>query len=237
MPLMEATGLRAGYGGSEILHGVDLSVDAGEIVTIIGPNGSGKSTAMKAVVGVAPVTAGSVRFDGRPIESLPADRRIPLGICYAPQTDNVFPTLTIAENLEMGGFLLKDGLKRRADELYERFPDLAEKRGAKAGTLSGGQRQMLALARALMLDPKLLLLDEPSAGLSPAYVEVVFQRIRDVNASGVAILMVEQNAKRALSISDRGYVLTNGETRMTGPGPALAADPQVGRLYLGEVDA
>lgn len=237
MPLLEAIGLRAGYGGSEILHGVDLAVDAGEIVTIIGPNGSGKSTAMKAVVGVAPVTAGVVRFDGRSIESLPADRRIPLGICYSPQTENVFPTLTVAENLEMGGFLLKSGLKPRAAELYERFPDLAEKRGDKAGTLSGGQRQMLALARALMLDPKLLLLDEPSAGLSPAYVEVVFQRIRDVNASGVAILMVEQNAKRALSISDRGYVLTTGETRMTGPGPALAADPQVGRLYLGEADA
>lgn len=237
MPLLEAIGLRAGYGGSEILHGVDLAVDAGEIVTIIGPNGSGKSTAMKAVVGVAPVTAGAVRFDGRSIESLPADRRIPLGICYVPQTENVFPSLTIAENLEMGGFLRKDGLKPRAAELYERFPDLAEKRNAKAGTLSGGQRQMLALARALMLDPKLLLLDEPSAGLSPAYVEVVFQRIRDVNASGVAILMVEQNAKRALSISNRGYVLTTGETRMTGPGPALAADPQVGRLYLGEADA
>ena len=237
MPLLEAIGLRAGYGGSEILHGVDLAVDAGEIVTIIGPNGSGKSTAMKAVVGVAPVTAGAVRFDGRSIESLPADRRIPLGICYVPQTENVFPSLTIAENLEMGGFLRKDGLKLRAAELYERLPDLAETRNAKAGTLSGGQRQMLALARALMLDPKLLLLDEPSAGLSPAYVEVVFERIRDVNASGVAILMVEQNAKRALSISNRGYVLTTGETRMTGPGPALAADPQVGRLYLGEADA
>lgn len=237
MPLLEAAGVRAGYGGAEIIHGVDLSVDAGEIVTIIGPNGSGKSTMMKAVVGLVSVSAGAIRFGGRPVENLPADRRIPLGLCYVPQTENVFPTLTIAENLEMGGFLRKAGLKSRAAELFEMFPDLAEKRNAKAGSLSGGQRQMMALARALMLDPRLLLLDEPSAGLSPAYVEVVFQKIREINASGVAILMVEQNAKQALNLSDRGYVLVTGEARMTGPGPDLAADPQLGRLYLGEADA
>ncbi len=237
MPLLEAAGVRAGYGGAEILHGVDLAVDPGEIVTIIGPNGSGKSTMMKAIVGIVPAAAGVIRFDGRSIEKLPADRRIPLGLCYVPQTENIFPTLAVAENLEMGGFLRKSGLKSRAAEIYAMFPDLEEKRKAKAGSLSGGQRQMLALARALMLDPKLLILDEPSAGLSPAYVEVVFQKIREINASGVAVLMVEQNAKWALNLSDRGYVIATGETRMTGPGPELASDPQIGRLYLGETDA
>ena len=233
MPLLDATGVRAGYGDTEIIHGVDMRVDAGEIVTIIGPNGSGKSTMMKAIVGIVQTSAGEIRFDGRHIEGLGADRRIPLGLCYVPQTDNVFPTLTITENLEMGGFLRNDNLEVRIRELFDLFPDLAEKRNAKAGSLSGGQRQMMAVARALMLEPKLLLLDEPTAGLSPLLMETVFGMVRDINATGVAILMVEHNAKKALSISHRGYVLAVGEVRMENTGPELANDPQVGRLYLG----
>ena len=233
MALLEASGIHAGYGDAEILHGVGVAVNAGEIVTIIGPNGSGKSTLMKTIVGIVPATAGEVVFDGRRVEQLRADQRIPLGLCYVPQTENVFPSLTVAENLEMGGYLRRAGVGRRAEELLELFPDLAEKRRAKAGALSGGQRQMMAIARALMLDPQLLLLDEPSAGLSPLLVERMFETIKRINQLGVAILMVEQNARRALAASDRGYVLAVGEVRMEDAGPTLANDPQVGRLYLG----
>ena len=233
MPLLDTTGVRAGYGDTEILHGVDMRVEAGEIVTVIGPNGSGKSTMMKAVVGIVQASAGEILFDGRRVEGLRPDRRIPLGLCYVPQTDNVFPTLTITENLEMGGFLRNDRLDGRIREMFELFPDLAEKRDAKAGSLSGGQRQMMAVARALMLEPKLLLLDEPTAGLSPLLMETVFQTVRDINATGVAVLMVEHNAKKALAISHRGYVLAVGEVRMESTGPELANDPNVGRLYLG----
>ena len=233
MPLLDVTGLRAGYGDTEILHGADMRVEADEIVTIIGPNGSGKSTLMKSVVGVVEASAGEVRFDGRRIEHLRADRRIPLGLCYVPQTDNVFPTLTVTENLEMGGFLRSDRLDGRIREMFDLFPDLAEKRAARAGSLSGGQRQMMAVARALMLEPRLLLLDEPTAGLSPLLMDTVFQMVRDINATGVAILMVEHNARKALSISHRGYVLAMGEVRMESTGQDLADDPNVGRLYLG----
>ena len=188
---------------------------------------------MKSVVGIVQASTGEIRFDGHRIESLRADRRIPLGLCYVPQTENVFPTLTITENLEMGGFLRNDKLDGRIREMFELFPNLAEKRNAKAGSLSGGQRQMMAVARALMLEPKLLLLDEPTAGLSPLLRETVFQLIQDINTTGIAILMVEHNAKKALSISHRGYVLAVGEVRMENTGPELANDPQVGRLYLG----
>ncbi len=233
MPLLDATGVRAGYGDTEIIHGVDMRVDAGEVVTIIGPNGSGKSTMMKAIVGIVQASSGEIRFDGRRIDGLGADRRIPLGLCYVPQTDNVFPTLTITENLEMGGFLRSDRLDGRIREMFKLFPDLAEKRNAKAGSLSGGQRQMMAIARALMLEPRLLLLDEPTAGLSPLLMETVFGMVRDINATGVAILMVEHNAKKALAISHRGYVLALGEVRLENTGPELANDPHVGRLYLG----
>ena len=233
MPLLDATGVRAGYGDTEIIHGVDMRVDAGEVVTIIGPNGSGKSTMMKAIVGIVQASSGEIRFDGRRIDGLGADRRIPLGLCYVPQTDNVFPTLTITENLEMGGFLRSDRLDGRIREMFELFPDLAEKRNAKAGSLSGGQRQMMAIARALMLEPRLLLLDEPTAGLSPLLMETVFGMVRGINATGVAILMVEHNAKKALAISHRGYVLALGEVRLENTGPELANDPHVGRLYLG----
>ncbi len=233
MPLLDATGVRAGYGDTEIIHGIDMRVDAGEIVTIIGPNGSGKSTMMKAIVGIVQASSGEISFDGHRIERLDPDRRIPLGMCYVPQTENVFPALTITENLEMGGFLRNDRLDGRIGEMFDLFPDLAEKRNAKAGSLSGGQRQMMAVARALMLEPRLLLLDEPTAGLSPMLMGNVFRMIQDINATGVAVLMVEHNARKALSISHRGYVLAVGEVRMENAGPELANDPQVGRLYLG----
>ncbi len=233
MSLLAVEQLRAGYSETEIVHGVDLAVDRGEIVTIIGPNGSGKSTLMKSLVGIVPTAAGSIWFDGRRIENLRADRRIPLGICYVPQVDNIFPNLTVLENLEMGGFLRTAGVQRRIAEMFDLFPDLAQKRGAPAGALSGGQRQMCAIARALMLEPRLLLLDEPSAGLSPRLASTVFDTVSRINATGVAILMIEHRTKQALAISHRGYVLAMGRVRMQAPGPELAADAQVGRLYLG----
>ena len=233
MTLLEVEGLRAGYGDTEIVHGADLSVERGEIVTIIGPNGSGKSTLMKTLVGIVPATCGSIRLDGRRIDGLRPDLRIPLGICYVPQTDNVFPSLSVLENLEMGGFLRSDGLAGRIEEMFDLFPDLAARRSVPAGALSGGQRQMMAVARALMLEPQLLLLDEPSAGLSPRLAKTVFGTVGQINSTGVAILMIEHRTKQALAISHRGYVLANGRVRLEAPGPELAADEQVGLLYLG----
>ena len=232
-PLLEATGIHAGYGDTEILHGVDISVAQDEIVTIIGPNGCGKSTLMKTIVGTVRAARGEIRFDGEAVERLRADQRIPRGLCFVPQTENVFPSLTVLENLQMGGFLRGGSLQQRIEEMFELFPDLAERRTAKAGVLSGGQRQMVAFARAMMLEPKLLLLDEPSAGLSPLLVDVVFQKIIEINKAGVAILIVEQNALKSLRLSHRGYVLAMGEVQLEDTGQQLADDPQVGRLYLG----
>ena len=231
--MLQVAGLRAGYGDTEIVHGVDLAVESAEIVTIIGPNGSGKSTLMKALVGIVGTSAGSIDFDGRRIDGLRPDLRVRMGICYVPQTENVFPSLTVHENLEMGGFLRTRGLRRRIAEMFELFPDLAQKRADPAGSLSGGQRQMMAVARALMLEPRLLLLDEPSAGLSPLLADTVFDTVSKINATGVAILMIEHRTRQALAISDRGYVLAMGKVRMQAGGPELAADAQVGRLYLG----
>ena len=233
MALLEARDIVAGYGETEILHGVSISVDAGEIVTIIGPNGCGKSTLMKAIVGLVSVGAGSVRFRGEDISNLSPERIVRTGLCYVPQTANVFPSLTIRENLDMGAFIRKDDYRGRVEEMFEIFPDLADRPNRNAGSLSGGQRQMLAIARALMLDPVALLLDEPSAGLSPLMMSSVFERIRSVNAMGVSILLVEQNAREALSMSDRGYVISAGENRLEDRGPALLDNPEIARLYLG----
>lgn len=233
MALLEARDIVAGYGETEILHGVSLVVDEGEIVTVIGPNGCGKSTLMKSVVGLVPVRSGAVTFRGVDITDHAPERVVRAGLCYVPQSANVFPSLSIRENLEMGAFIRGDDGQARIDEMFGLFPDLARRPKARAGSLSGGQRQMLALARALMLDPRLLLLDEPSAGLSPAIMGMVFERIREINATGVALLLVEQQAREALQLSDRGYVLSGGENRLEDHGPALLDNPEVARLYLG----
>ena len=233
MPLLEAEGVVAGYGETEILHGVSMQVDPSEMVTIIGPNGCGKSTLMKAIVGLVRVRTGAVRFKGVDISADGPERIVRRGLCYVPQSDNVFPSLTIRENLEMGAFVRRDDYRARIDELFALFPDLQARPRQKAGNLSGGQRQMLAIARALMLDPAVLLLDEPSAGLSPALTGLVFERIRHINSTGVAVVLVEQNAREALRMSDRGYVLVAGSNRLEGRGPSLLDDPEVARLYLG----
>ena len=233
MALLEASGVVAGYGQTEILHGVSIGVGEGEIVTVIGPNGCGKSTLMKSLVGLVQVRSGSITFRGDEVSGYPPERIVRSGLCYVPQTDNVFPSLTIRENLEMGAFVRGDDYSGRVEEMFRLFPDLASRPQRRAGSLSGGQRQMLAIARALMLDPDLLLLDEPSAGLSPAMMNVVFERIREVNASGVALLLVEQNARQALQMSDRGYILVAGENRLEDSGKDLLNNPDVARLYLG----
>ena len=232
-PLLEAVGIVAGYGETEILHGVSLAVNPGEIATIIGPNGCGKSTFMKTLAGLVQVKRGRIAFRGADITAHSPEQVVRAGLCYVPQTANVFASLSIRENLDMGAFIRKDDYRGRIAELFEMFPDLAARPDRKAGHLSGGQRQMLAIARALMLDPALLLLDEPSAGLSPAITQQVFERIRGINRTGVAILLVEQNAREALQMSQRGYVLVAGENRLSDSGPALLHNPEVARLYLG----
>ena len=233
MALLEASDVVAGYGQTRILHGVSITVDQGEIVTIIGPNGCGKSTLMKAIVGLVKVQKGTVTFRDKTISGTPPELIVRTGLCYVPQTNNVFASLSIRENLEMGAFLRRDDFNDRIDKMFNIFPDLAIQPGRRADSLSGGQRQMLAIARALMLDPSLLLLDEPSAGLSPAMIGLIFERIRDINRNGVSVLMVEQNARRALAMSDRGYVLVAGENRLEDTGPHMLDNPEVASLYLG----
>ena len=231
--VLQAEGVVAGYGEVEILHGVSLVLNEGEIVAVIGPNGAGKSTLLKTVFGLVSVRSGSVQLLGREVANLSPDRIVQSGMSYVPQVDNVFPSLTINENLEMGAFVRRDGLRERLERVYEMFPDLAGRRGERAGRLSGGERQMLALARALMLDPKVLLLDEPSASLSPIMVDSIFEKIGEINRGGTAIVLVEQNAKEALSFSSRAYVLAMGENRIEGESKGLLDNEEVGKLYLG----
>ena len=234
MALLEARGVVSGYGDAEILHGVDLDVGEREIVTIIGPNGAGKSTLMKAIYGLIDCWAGRVTFDGDDITDLRADEVTEQGLCYVPQRENVFPTLTVRENLEMGAYIDADVSEADFQEAFERFPVLGERQNQKAGTMSGGQQQMLALSSALMLDPELVLVDEPSAGLAPDLVDDMFDRlVRIRDETDTAILMVEQNARQALSVSDRGYVLDMGENKFTGSGQDLLDSEEVGELYLG----
>ncbi len=233
MSLLEVSNIVAGYGDTEILHGVSVNIDRGEIVTVIGPNGSGKSTLMKTVVGIVPPTEGQIIFNGLSILSTSPEKIVGSGLSYVPQTANVFPNLTIKENLEMGAFIRKDDWRYRIDEILDLFPDLRGREKDIAGRLSGGQRQMLALGRALMLDPVLLLLDEPTAGLAPLMIESVFEKILAINASGIAIMLIEQNAREALRISKRGYVLAAGENQLQGSGESLLKDDKVARLYLG----
>ncbi len=233
MSLLQVENLVGGYGEADILHGVSLGVEPDEIVVIVGPNGAGKSTAMKAVFGLVSVRSGHIRFAG---ENLAGARTVDIvkrGICFVPQTENVFPSLTVEENLEMGAFLRDSGIAQQKAKVFDLFPPLKDKRRQPAGTLSGGQRQMVAMGRALMLDPKLLLLDEPTAGLSPRFIAQIFEIVRQVRDFGVAILMVEQNAKQALAVADRGYVLATGRNRFEGRGADLLADREVARAFLG----
>ena len=223
----------AGYGEVEILHGVSIAVSEAEIVAVIGPNGAGKSTLLKAIFGLVSVLSGSVHLAERDVTNMAPDSIVQSGMSYVPQTENVFPSLTINENLEMGAYVRRDGLRDRLERVYGLFPDIASRRGERAGRLSGGQRQMLALARALMLDPKVLLLDEPSASLSPKMVDSIFEKIGDINRGGTAILLVEQNAKEALSFASRAYVLAMGQNRFEGEAKSMLESEEVGKLYLG----
>jgi branched-chain amino acid transport system ATP-binding protein len=232
--MLNARGLVAGYGAAdEILKGAELQVGDGELVAIIGPNGAGKSTLLKAVAGLLPLKRGAVLLDGRDLAGLPARARARAGVAFVPQEANVFPTMTVRENLEMGGFVAPKETGQRIEALFARFPMLAEKRREAARALSGGQRQVLAMAMALMVRPRLLLLDEPSAGLSPVAAEALFAQIVAIHRDGVAVAMVEQNAQEALDIADRGVILVDGRTARAGLATELAADPDVRRLFLG----
>lgn len=233
MALLAAHEIHAGYGGMEILHGVSIEIEGGEIVTMIGPNGAGKSTLMKTVFGLLRPSRGRILFRGENITGLRPTSIVRKGVSYVPQVDNVFPSLTVEENLEMGAYIRTDDFRARLEHVYSLFPVLQARRMQKVRGLSGGERQMVAMGRALMLDPALLLLDEPSAGLAPMLAEMVLAKIAEINRSGVAILIVEQKAKDALRLSHRGYVLAAGQTRFEGTGTALLEDEEVGRLYLG----
>ncbi|PSQ08211.1 ABC transporter ATP-binding protein [Halobacteriales archaeon QS_6_71_20] len=231
--LLRVRDLDAGYGDLQILADIDLDVGRGEYVTVVGPNGAGKSTVMKSVFGLTTYMGGTVEFADAAIHGLPPEAIIHEGIGYVPQTDNVFESLSVRENLEMGAYVLDEVPEDRIETIYDRFPILRERSDQRAGTMSGGQRQMLAMGRALMLDPDLLLLDEPSAGLAPDLVAEMFDRIDRINDDGTAVLMVEQNAKEALRRCDRGYVLVNGENAYVDTGDALLADEQVRKDFLG----
>lgn len=232
--LVRADNLVAGYlPGVNILNGCDLYANQGELVGIIGPNGAGKSTLLKAMFGLVKVWSGSVYLKGEEITGLRADQLVRQGIGFVPQNNNVFPSLTIEENLQMGGIQIPERHEERFEFVTDLFPTLKERRKQRAGSLSGGERQMVAMGRALMMDPKVLLLDEPSAGLSPALQDEVFVRVREINQTGVTVIMVEQNARRCLQIVDRGYVLDQGKNAYTGTGKSLASDPKVIELYLG----
>jgi len=222
-----------GYGGADILKGCTIDVNEGEIAVIVGPNGAGKSTAMKALLGMLDLKQGKVSFQGKDISSLSPQARIAEGIAFVPQTSNVFTSMTVFENLEMGAFLRDDDISETVEQIYQLFPILADKKNQLAGELSGGQRQQVAVARALMSQPTVLMLDEPTAGVSPIVMDELFDRILEVRQTGVAILMVEQNARQALNIADRGFVLVIGENRHTDSGAALLADPEVRRSFLG----
>ena len=234
-PLLSIHDLEVSYGAVQVLFGVNLEVHAGEIVCIIGPNGAGKSTVIKAVIGLVEVQRGSVEFDGRDITNLPAHVVPSLGITYVPQGRIVFAQMTVADNLEMGAFLQHDARKRReaVESVFEQFPRLHERRNQPAGKLSGGEQQMLAIGRALMLNPRLVILDEPSLGLSPKYVDLIFEHLLALRSQGRTLLMVEQNAARALELSDRGYALELGYNRFADTGEKLLANNDVRRMYLG----
>jgi ABC-type branched-subunit amino acid transport system ATPase component len=273
MPILEASGLYAGYGETEILHGVSMHLESGEFVTIIGPNGAGKSTLVKTLIGLLKPSKGRILYEGREITSRDPADLVVLGLAYVPQSYNTFPSLTVRENIEMGAITRRPGLlarwnlallkrprrrksgtneeepdkggpirptsftklefEERLDEIIRIFPNLGPKISAQVNTLSGGEQQMVALAKTLVMDPRVMLIDEPSAGLAPRLVSMIFDKIREINDNGVAIVLVEQNARKALTLADRGYVLEAGRNKYDGPGKVLLNDPDVGRLYLG----
>ncbi len=233
-PFLIGDTMTGGYGrGPDILHDCTIAVDSGEIAVIVGPNGAGKSTAMKAVFGMLDVRAGSVRLDGEDITNLSPQDRVAKGMGFVPQNQNIFTSMTVEENLEMGAFIRRDDISGTMEQVYDLFPILKEKRNQAAGELSGGQRQQVAVGRALMTQPKVLMLDEPTAGVSPIVMDELFDRIIEVSRTGLPILMVEQNARQALEIADKGYVLVQGRNAYSGTGKELLADPEVRKSFLG----
>lgn len=233
MALIELKHVVGGYGGAPILNGVNMAIEQSDIGVIVGPNGAGKSTTLKAIFGLLKVTGGTIDFGGEDIANSLPDKLVPKGLSFVPQEKNVFTSMSVEENLEMGAYTRKDDFRGTMDWVYTMFPVLAEKRRQPAGELSGGQRQMVAMGRALMSKPRLLMLDEPSAGLSPRYVIEIFETIVRVNREGVGILMVEQNARQALAFASKGFVLAQGQNRFTGTGAELIADPDVAKSFLG----
>jgi branched-chain amino acid transport system ATP-binding protein len=233
MSFLIGESMTGGYGGADILNGCTIAVERGEIAVIVGPNGAGKSTAMKALFGMLSLREGAVKLDGHDITKLSPQDRVAQGMGFVPQTHNVFTSMSVEENLEMGAFLRKDDFKGTMEQVYALFPILKQKRKQPAGQLSGGQRQQVAVGRALMTQPKVLMLDEPTAGVSPIVMDELFDRIIEIARTGIAILMVEQNARQALNIADKGYVLVQGGNRFTDTGEALMANPEVRRTFLG----
>ena len=233
MTFLSATDMTGGYGGADIIEGCNITVDKGEIAVVVGPNGAGKSTAMRAIFGMLDLREGTVVLDGRDITRMAPQDRVRMGMAFVPQNNNVFVTLTVEDNLEMGAFIRDDDISETKEEVFRLFPILKERRSQHAGELSGGQRQQVAVARALMTQPKLLMLDEPTAGVSPIVLDDLFGRILEIARSGVAILMVEQNARHALEIADHGFVLVQGQNRFTDTGEALLANEEVRRSFLG----
>ncbi len=233
MSFLIGENMTGGYGGADILHSCTIAVEKGEIAVIVGPNGAGKSTAMKAVFGMLPIREGRVLLEGQDITHMSPQDRVRAGMGFVPQTNNVFVTMSVQENLEMGAYIRHDDFSETMEQVFHLFPVLKEKRRQAAGELSGGQRQQVAVGRALMTRPKVLMLDEPTAGVSPIVMDELFDRILEVAATGIAILMVEQNARQALNIADRGYVLVQGRNRFTDTGAALLANPEVRASFLG----
>ncbi|MFS4437259.1 ABC transporter ATP-binding protein [Paracoccaceae bacterium GXU_MW_L88] len=233
MSFLSAESMTGGYGAADILHSTNIAVEKGEIAVIVGPNGAGKSTAMKAVFGMLPLREGRVMFNEQNITKLSPQERVASGMGFVPQVNNVFRSMTVRENLEMGAFLREDSIEGTVEEVFNLFPILREKQGQPAGELSGGQRQQVAVGRALMTRPKLLMLDEPTAGVSPIVMDELFDRIIEIARTGISILMVEQNARQALNIADKGYVMVQGRNAYTDTGEALLADPEVRKSFLG----
>ncbi|MDA8533896.1 ABC transporter ATP-binding protein [Burkholderiaceae bacterium] len=233
MSFLIGQSMTGGYGGADILNDCTIAVERGEVAVIVGPNGAGKSTAMKALFGMLTIREGAVQLEGQDITHLTPQDRVALGMGFVPQTNNVFTSMSVEENLEMGAFLRKDDFRATIEQVFDLFPILKEKRKQPAGQLSGGQRQQVAVGRALMTQPKVLMLDEPTAGVSPIVMDELFDRIIEIARTGIAILMVEQNARQALNIADKGYVLVQGSNRFTDTGEALMANPEVRRTFLG----